>query len=563
MFRPFARWPYCTAPALASIVVVVLAWVAPAAAQDGAPVARFQVFLSGRAIGTESVAVRTDADGTLTIVGSGRLEAPVNLDTQKVEIRYDSSRRPLSLAMAGVLRSETLAMDVGFADGVATAAITRGTETTTTGSQIPERPVVLSDSFFASYEAMAERLGPLEPGSTINAYFAGQGSIPVVVDRILDERIQTPSRTIAAKRHQITFLRPTGPFNAEVWTDEHGRLLRLSLPLAGIETLREDIATVNARRETMSRAGDEDVRIPSAGFSLAATLSKPSGDRPPRGYPAIILIPSSASQDRDDGSDGIPVAGLIAAALADAGHLVVRYDRRGVAQSGGRPESAGLEDYALDVRSAVKYLADRDDVDDRRIGVIGRGDGGTVALQAAAHENDIAWLVLVGTAATPGTELVLERQATALESLGLTLEEREQRIDLQKRINSAVQTGEGWDGIAPDVRRQANTAWFRSFLRFDPADAMRRTRQPMLILQPEQDRDVGRHHADRLAELARARKGETSVDLLMLTGVDDRLVESGAVQTSTPTVVSGARLSPTVVNALVDWLATVAATGRR
>lgn len=523
--------------------------------------ARFQIFLSGRAIGNETVAVRTDPDGALTIVGSGRLEAPVNLDTQKFEIRYDATRVPVQLTMAAVLRSETLSIDVGFADGVATITTTRGSDATTAANPLPERPVVLSDSFFASYEALAERLVPLMTGAAINAYFAGQGSIPVVLDRILEERIQTPTRTIVAKRHQVTFLRPTGPFNAEVWTDEHGRLLRLSLPLAGIESLREDIATVNARRETLSRAGDEDARIPATGFSLAATLSTPAGDRPPRGYPAIVLTPTSASQDRDDASDGVPVAGLIAAALADAGYLVVRYDRRGVAQSGGRPESAGLEDYALDVRAAVKYLADRDDVDDRRIGVIGRGDGGSVALQAA-REDDIAWLVLVGTASVSGAELVLERQAAALESLGLTLEEKEQRIDLQKRINSAVQTGDGWDGISPEVRRQANTAWFRSFLQFDPADAMRRTRQPLMILQPELDRHVPRHHADRLAELARTRKGEAAVEVVLLPGVDDRLVASQPAQPSPPGI-SGTLLSPTFVDAIVDWLDSAAITRRR
>ena len=40
--------------------------------------------------------------------------------------------------------------------------------------------------------------------------------------------------------------------------------------------------------------------------------------------------------------NGVPVLGQLAATLVDAGFLVVRYDRRGVGQSGGRAETATI-----------------------------------------------------------------------------------------------------------------------------------------------------------------------------------------------------------------------------
>ena len=62
-----------------------------------------------------------------------------------------------------------------------------------------------------------------------------------------------------------------------------------------------------------------------------------------------MLVAGSGPVDRDETVAGIPIFGQLASALADAGYLVVRYDKRGVGQSGGRPESATLSDYAEDV----------------------------------------------------------------------------------------------------------------------------------------------------------------------------------------------------------------------
>lgn len=522
-----------------------------ALAQDGQPAATFRVFAAGRAIGTEQVAVTQTSDGW-SIAGSGRLEAPVNLDTRWFEARYDRSWHPLTVELDATLRAEPLTMRIGFGADRATATVTRGAEESVVAHAISPDTVVLSDSFFAAYEALARRLADAEVGTQVPAYFTGQGEIPIRLDRILEERLSTPAREITARRHLITFLRPTAPFGGEVWSDEYGRLLRLSLPSAGVEILREDIATVNARRQTLVRDGDEPVQIKSIGFTLAGTLSKPAGDPPPRGYPAVILVPSSTASDRDDAADGIPVAGLLASALADAGYYVVRYDRRGVAQSGGRPEAARLVDYAQDVRAAFDYLDDRQDVDDHRVVVIGRGTAGFIALQAAAQEHDIHGVVLIGTPSVSGADLVLEQQQRALEASTLTQDQQAERIALQRRIQAAV-LGEGdWEGISAEVRRQADTAWFRSFLEFDPAEMLQHVRQAILIVQPQLDRQVPASHADRLAELADSRRRHEGVEVVRVEEIDERLIVPSDEPNADPAT---ATLAPALVDAIVEWLA--------
>ena len=44
----------------------------------------------------------------------------------------------------------------------------------------------------------------------------------------------------------------------------------------------------------------------------------------------------SSTTDRDQTVSGIAVFGLLATPLADAGYYVLRYDKRGIGQSGGR-----------------------------------------------------------------------------------------------------------------------------------------------------------------------------------------------------------------------------------
>ena len=140
--------------------------------------------------------------------------------------------------------------------------------------------------------------------------------------------------------------------------------------------VRDDVASVAARQVPVSRSNDEQVRIPGNGFSLAGTLSKPlTAGTGPR--PAVVLIGGSGPTDRDEMLFNIPVLGQVANSLADAGFITLRYDKRGVGQSGGRPESASLADYADDVRAAVKLLADRKDVDPKRIAVVGHSEGGS------------------------------------------------------------------------------------------------------------------------------------------------------------------------------------------
>jgi pimeloyl-ACP methyl ester carboxylesterase len=269
----------------------------------------------------------------------------------------------------------------------------------------------------------------------------------------------------------------------------------------------------------------------------------------------VLLVASSSSTDRDGTVSGVPILGQIANALADAGYLTLRYDRRGSGQSGGRSESATIETHADDARALVRHLDRRDDVDQDRITLLGHDDGGWVAIIAARRERRADNLVLVGTPAGTGTELILEQQRAALDQLAVPEAERAENIRLQRQIHDAVLDGGTWNGVPEAMRSQADTPWFRSFLEFDAADTLRRTRQPLLILRGSLDQQAGPHHAEQLEVVARTRRREATVEVLTLDGLDHLLVETESSDQPAYGDLSRSSVSQLFTNRLINWLA--------
>lgn len=549
-------------------LLAAVTWSAPALAQNRPPPepldATFNVFVRGTLIGFERVRVEQTATGW-TISSIGELSPPLDVLNRRFELLYDSEWRPLELSIDATVKGQPYSLQTTFRGGSATSEVRQGSERTTQTAAVSAETVVLPNDFFAAYEALTRRLAGLAAGAELPVYVAPLGEVTVRLNSFSDDQLQTVVDVIDVRRYQLTFLDPGLPFETELWADADHRLLRVSVPAASLDVARQDVISAGARLLTERHPGDEEVRVAASGFSLAATITKPVGQAPPAAgrWPTVLLVPGSESVDRDEDVFGIPIFGQIAGALADAGFLVARYDKRGVGLSGGRAESAALEDYADDVRTMVRYLDKRPDVDRRRIVVVGHSEGGWVALLAASKEKKIAGLALVATPSIVGAELVLEQQRRALDRTVDSLVERHALIDLQRKIHQAVISRRGWDDIPADLRRQADTPWFRSFLTFDPADVMRKVRQPVIIVQGELDRQVPPYHADQLIELARARNRDVSADAVFLDGINHLLVPATTGEADEYARLAGETVSPELVSAIIDWLSrTLPAPGR-
>ena len=543
-----------------AVIGVTLLFADAAVGQDrAAPVtgeAFFNVFVNGTPVGVERVTlVRTE--GGWQIVSSGRFSPPIDLDNRAFRIDYDDEWAPQQMTMDGARYGQAFTVSTTFDGGVATSLIQTGIDRSTAATPVDPAAIVVPDYFFGAFEAMVARLGGAEPGQELPIFIAPQAQITAVVREVRSQQVQTAERLLTAQIYRLTFLDAERPLDVDVWADQDRRLLRLTIPILGVEVAREDVVRVSTRLTTERHPGATDVRVPATGFSLASTVTTPVGrEMPQDGWPAVLLVPGTASVDRDENLFGVPLFAQLAAALADEGYLVMRYDKRGAGQSGGRQESAALEDYADDVRTLVRYLDRRDDVDEKRIAVAGHGEGGWVGLYAASREKRIDALALLHVPSIRGTELVLEQQRAELDRIQAPAAERVQKIELQRQIHAAVLDEGDWEDIPDNLRLRADTFWFRSFLEFDPAEVMRRTRQPVLILHGELDRQIPPHHADRLAELALARRREEStIQLAKMPGINHLLLRATTGGVAEYSRLSDKNVASEVISVLTDWLA--------
>jgi hypothetical protein len=540
----------CTS-ALAALLLAALSAAAQTPAPPGEGTASFTIFAGSTPIGTEETTVAKIANGwRVSSTGSQRAPAPLVINGFDLSLAADW--HPRELKIEALLRGQPISSTTTF--GVTTAVtdyLQNGQKASVT-HQISPRTIPLPNAFYGAYEVLAARLGSVPVGSTLRIFVVPQTEIDAVVTSVSDQKIVTNDGPLALKRYEITMMNPGSDLPVTIDVDARGRLARVQIPALQLTVVRDDLSSVSTRAETYRNAGDEDVFVPALGFNLASTITKPSTGAAKS--PAVVLIGGSGPTDRDETVAGIPIFGQLAGQLAGAGYLVLRYDKRGVGQSGGRPEAATLADYAEDARAAVTWLAKRKDVDKDRIALVGHSEGAAVALLVAAREKKVKAVVLVAGPGTNGYELILEQQLHALGRMQIEAAERDARIAMQRKLMNAVINGRGWEGVPADLRAAADTPWFRSLLMFDPADALKKVKQPLLVVRAERDVQVPPHHGEKLAALANQRKRAPLTQLVTLGGVNHLLVPAATGEVSEYASLAGARVTPQLTLSIATFL---------
>ena len=510
-------------------------------AQPSTGDAAFSIFVRGTQIGREQVSLAKTASGWI-ITSNGRTAPPLDFTVNRFEIKYANDWQPLEMTLEAHVRTMGVIVRSSFTMTTAINEIAQNNVIRGKQDQISARTVVIPNNVFAAYEPLAARLWSTAAGAEVPVYVVPGAEIKVKVDAVSGQTLRGPNGSLAARRFDLTLQNPDRPSTAALVVDEHLRLVRFEIPDAGLQVVRDDMSSLAVRSEAARNPTDSDVSVPANGFSLAGTLTRPPTVAGRLRHPGVLLVGGTSPADRDETIAGVPIFTQLARALADSGDIVLRYDRRGTGQSGGRTDTATLSDYADDASAAVKWLGGRDDVDKRHIVVIGHTDGAPVALLAAAANKEIDGVIVIDAASVSGADLILMQQQTLLAGLHLSDAERQARIDLQKKIQAAVLSGTGWEGVPPAMRRQADTPWFKSVLAYDPAKVLPKTRQPLLIVHDNADPAVPASEADRLADLAKSRKKGGPVEVVH--------AEDGGTLASGGAAAAGAR----GVEAIVEWI---------
>ena len=531
----------------------------PAAAQQPQPAAAapgavgYTIFLRGAPLGHQEVTVRSDAQG-LVIGGQGVIAAPIDVTTRRVELKYRPDQTVESMTLEARIGGVDIALQTTFENGTAVSKGMQGNSPIASTDMVSPQSVMLPNVFFGSYAVLARRLAGMAPGTEFRA-FVGPGPGAQVVFSLrseMTEQMQFGTSTFDVHHYELVFDNAGAPLAVHLYADNVGALVRVGVPAQGLDVVRDDIAGSISRTRVTSNPGDEAVVIPAPGFNLGATITRPATAA--GRMPAVILVGGVESDDRDGTAFGVPILANLAAAVSQAGFLAVRYDKRGYGQSGGRRESATLSDLSDDLRAIIKWLSDRKDVDSRRIVALGHGEGAWLALLTAARDKRVGGVISIDAPSTTGAELALEQQQHALDRLKATPAERQQKIDLQKKIQAAVLSGKGWEGVPPDLRKQADTPWTQSVLSFDPARVVEDVRQPMLFLHAELDRQIPVSHVERLVDLARKESKSKSVEVVTIRGVNHLLVPAVTGEQDEYASLDELNVSKDVTGAIQTWL---------
>jgi uncharacterized protein len=265
---------------------------------------------------------------------------------------------------------------------------------------------------------------------------------------------------------------------------------------------------------------EDEVAFKSGRILLAGTLTRPKEDKK---YPAVILLTGSGPQNRDEEIFGFKIFQKIADYLTRKGFAVLRYDDRGVGGSTGNTMQSTTEDFADDARAAIDFLLKQKNIDPKKIGFLGHSEGGIIAPMVAANSDKVAFMVLMSGTGVTGGEVLLEQQKLILKASGVSDSLIAQNLELQKKINNALNSGKNLNEISGDIEAFAekdfetlspeikasikdkkayinstvqsqialfNNPWFSYFIKYDPAPALRKVKVPVLMTFGELDLQV-------------------------------------------------------------------------
>ncbi|HWW15408.1 MAG TPA: alpha/beta fold hydrolase [Candidatus Dormibacteraeota bacterium] len=250
---------------------------------------------------------------------------------------------------------------------------------------------------------------------------------------------------------------------------------------------------------------DEDVTYENKvqNVTLAATLTIPQGKGP---FPAVVLITGSGPQDRDESLLGHKPFLVLSDYLTRHGIAVLRADDRGTAKSTGNFATATTADFATDTEAGIAYLKTRPEINPHKIGLIGHSEGGIIAPMIAARNPDVTFIVMMAGSGVPGDEILVAQVQAIAESSGKTHDEAVKAVAKEREILTLVKkekdpavlekelkeklADEGMEAQLGIEIKALTSPWFRYFMDYDPATALRKVTCPVLVLNGEKDKQV-------------------------------------------------------------------------
>jgi fermentation-respiration switch protein FrsA (DUF1100 family) len=314
---------------------------------------------------------------------------------------------------------------------------------------------------------------------------------------------------------------------------------------------------------------EEDVTFAnaSANVTLAGTLTVPAGAGP---FPAVVLISGSGPQDRDEALMGHRPFLVLADYLTRHGIAVLRADDRGVGKSTGNHKTATTVDFASDAEAGLGYLMSRAEVNKQKIGLVGHSEGGIIAPMVAARNPSVAFIVLLAGSGVPGDQILVAQSALIAQASGIPRDQVDQNTQTLRGLIEIIKNEtddaalhakirEALTGKVPPSQidlqvKTLTTPWFRYFLTYDPAAALRRVTTPVLAMNGEKDLQVPpKQNLDAIRAALKA-GGNTRVEVIEMPGLN-HLFQTAKTGSPIEYGLLEETIAPSALDKIATWIA--------
>src|SRR5262249_12169705 len=185
-------------------------------------------------------------------------------------------------------------------------------------------------------------------------------------------------------------------------------------------------------------------------------------------------------------------------------------------------QQANISDLADDALAGVQFLKGRQDIDLKRIGLMGGSEGGWVVPLAASRSKDIAFIFVSSPSALSLAETIVYEVGAVGRERGFSEDDIKQMKAIRGLYNDSLLTNSGWDLVRQVISESKEKRWFRYArvpqtlpepfpqaqmekarrqLDFDPQAVWEKTSIPVLAVWGELDRNVpARQSAIRLKQ---------------------------------------------------------------
>lgn len=237
---------------------------------------------------------------------------------------------------------------------------------------------------------------------------------------------------------------------------------------------------------------DKEISFENKDIILSGTLSIPNGKGP---FPAIILLWGHGPQNRD----ALGMFSKMADSFARNGVAVLRFDKRGIGESGGDFSRFTGKDLLSDAEKAIDFLSSQKEIDKDKITLLGHSEGGYIAASlAATNPNVSACIIMAGmdTIDLPDTDLEM---MWSFDQSALNWN-KEYLEDIARSANDTSQilkSGKDWAIL---LNKRVYLKKRRNYIATNPLEIIRKVKVPILILGAKKDTVTSPEHIDSLEE---------------------------------------------------------------